>query len=706
MKHFLAITSRGLENLVAEELQELGASNVKTIHAGVAFRADMATAYRCCLWSRFASRIILVLSEFNVMDDMDLYLGASALKWGEYMAPGCRMVVDFNGTNREIRNSQYGALKVKDAIVDQFTKASKARPSIDKDSPDVRVHARLYKEKMWLGLDMVGAGLHIRGYRTEAGQAPLRETHAAALVAKSGWDKQTPLMDPMCGSGTILIEAAMMAADIAPGINRKKWAFENLLNFDRDAWMEIKAEAQVKAKRGTNKNEVPLIGQDVSSRIIEVARANAKRAGVQSMIRFETGDAARVVKPEGLETVHVVCNPPYGERLGSEPGLIALYGEFGNQLKREFKGCTASIYSGSDELLSCLRMRAERQFKLRNGALDCVLKTYQITARGEEGKQTAVEVAPDFANRLRKNLKKLEKWAAQEGIDCYRMYDADLPDYNAAVDRYADHVVIQEYAAPKSIPEETARRRLFDMIRAVVNVTGVHTNNVVLKTRQKQKGTQQYEKLAENRRFMWVKEYNVELQVNLHDYLDTGVFLDHRNTRRKLGQMAKGKDFLNLFAYTGSATVHAAVGGAKSTTTVDMSKTYLAWAERNMKHNGQGGRQHRFEHADCLKWLESTKTQYDLIFIDPPTFSNSKRMEDTFDVQRDHVKLMTHLSRILRADGEIVFSNNKRGFKMDHEALAELGLQAKDITAQSIPLDFARNKQIHNCWIVTRKQGE
>ncbi|KXF80627.1 bifunctional 23S rRNA (guanine(2069)-N(7))-methyltransferase RlmK/23S rRNA (guanine(2445)-N(2))-methyltransferase RlmL [Enterovibrio coralii] len=711
MNQYLAITSRGLENLLAEELEQLGASSVKAVNAGVRFRADEKTLYTCCLWSRTASRFILVLSEFAVRDDMDLYLGATAVNWPQYFSENKRIAVDFNGTNREIRNSQYGALKVKDAIVDRFVKADLARPSIDREQPDLRIHMRLSKENGLLGIDMVGSGLHQRGYRTEAGAAPLRETNAAALVKKSGWTFDKPLLDPMCGSGTLLIEAAMMAAQVAPGLKRKRWGFESLKSFKREEWMEVHAEVTFKSKKGPATCNSRFYGFDNDRRVLETAKANARRAGVADLIEFELADAADLTKPEGFEEGVIICNPPYGERLGTTPGLIALYTQLGVQLKTNFKGSIASIYSGSDELLSCLRMRAESTYKLRNGALDCVMKTYQITARGEvtasqEGQPAPVaDVAPEFSNRLRKNIKKLEKWAKQQDIECYRLYDADLPDYNVAIDRYADQIVIQEYAPPKSVPEEKARRRLLDVVRATITVTGVNANNVVLKTREKQKGTNQYQKLGEAKRFMQVQEYGVKLEVNLQDYLDTGLFLDHRYTRKMLGENAKGKDFLNLFAYTGTATVHAAVGGARSTTTVDMSKTYLAWAERNMKLNGKVGRQHQYIHADCLKWLSEEKGQYDLIFIDPPTFSNSKRMEDTFDVQRDHIKLMTDLKRMLRPLGEIVFSNNKRHFKMDMEQLDALGLKAQNITNRSIPMDFERNKQIHNCWIITHKEG-
>ncbi|GAB2660794.1 bifunctional 23S rRNA (guanine(2069)-N(7))-methyltransferase RlmK/23S rRNA (guanine(2445)-N(2))-methyltransferase RlmL [Vibrio panuliri] len=706
MHQYLAVTSNGLENLLVEELTKLGIADAKPVQAGVRFKATNEQIYRCCLWSRLASRFVRILSEFTCQDDMDLYSVASAVNWIDHFHSSKKLVVDFNGTNREIRNSQYGAMKVKDAIVDCFTKKNLPRPSISKDHADLRIHVRLHKDKAILGIDMVGGGLHQRGYREQAGKAPLRETLAAAIILRSGWDASKNFLDPMCGSGTLVIEAAMMAANMAPGVKRKAWGFEVLQDFDAELWAEVKSEAAVQARRGVKKVDAKFFGFDNDERVIKTARDNARRAGVEELVTFEVGDAALVKRPAGFEDGVVVCNPPYGERLGTHPGLIALYTAFGAQLKSEFGGCQASIFSSSDELLSCLRMRADKQFKLNNGALPCHQKNYQIAERtGEAVSDNVTEtvIAPDFANRLKKNIGKIGKWARKEELDCYRIYDADLPEYNVAIDVYLDHLVIQEYAAPKSIPEETAKRRLTDIIRAAIQVTGVEANKVVLKTREKQKGRAQYQKLSQQSETMQVNEYGVNLVVNLHDYLDTGVFLDHKLTRRRLGQMAQGKDFLNLFAYTGSATVHAACGGARSTTTVDMSNTYLEWAKENMQLNGQVGRQHQYVQADCLQWLEKANGSYDLIFIDPPTFSNSKRMEQTFDVQRDHIQLMRNLKRLLKAQGTIVFSNNKRHFKMDLEALAELGLEAKNISSQTLPLDFSRNKHIHNCWLVTHK---
>ena len=710
MKQLFATTARGFEELLKVELTELGATECKIAQGGVHFQADDETLYRSLLWSRLASRILLPIVNGKVYSDLDLYSIVTGQDWLSYFDEKATFFVDFNGTNQEIRHTQFGAMRVKDAIVDYFERQGKARPNVDKDYPDVRIHVYLNKEELVVSLDLSGEALHLRGYREDTGQAPLRETLAAAIVLRSGWKKGTPLVDPMCGSGTLLIEAAQMEAQIALQLHRLHWGFDCWKGHNQDAWDKVKAEAVQQAETYFNQNPKPhFYGFDLDHRVLKKAQKNAQNAGVAHLIQWKQGDVAALKNPSPDEVGTVICNPPYGERLGTTPALIALYSVFGQRLKNEFGGWNASIFSSESTLLDCLRMRSHRQFKAKNGPLDCVQKNYQISERKESAVENPLEfdrtstVAVDFANRLQKNIKKIEKWAKQQGLDAYRLYDADLPEYNVAVDRYGDHIVVQEYAAPKNIDENKARQRLLDAVTATLQVTGIETNKLILKVRQKQKGTNQYEKLANKGEYFYVNEYGARLWVNLTDYLDTGLFLDHRLTRKMVGEMAKGKDFLNLFAYTGSATVHAALGGAKSTTTVDMSNTYLNWAEQNLILNDIEGKQHKLIQADCLQWLEKCDRQFDLIFVDPPTFSNSKRMEDSWDVQRDHIKLMRNLKRILRPNGTIVFSNNKRGFKMDFEALDELGLSAVEISAKTLPLDFERNKQIHNCWIVTMK---
>lgn len=720
---YFATAARGFEEMLKTELEQITHAQCKVAQGGVHFTTDLKGAYQALLHSRLASRILLPLINTKFFSDSDLYASVVAYDWQSIFDPRDTFFVDFNGTNPEIRNTQFGAMRVKDGIVDYFERKGFARPTVDKIRPDIRLHAYLNREELIISLDLSGEALHMRGYREETGKAPLRETLAAAIVLRSGWQKGTPLVDPMCGSGTLLIEAAQMQANIAPQINRIHWGFDSWKGHQIELWKRVWQEAKegeilppsafgTSPREQGEESKVLFFGFDLDHRVLQKAKQNAKNAGVADLIQWQQGDVSALKNPIAEQVGTVICNPPYGERLGTTPALIALYSVFGQRLKQQFAGWNASIFSGEPELLNCLRLRSARQFKAKNGPLECVQKNYLISENADkrsdldENLQFSqnAQVAPDFANRLTKNIKKIEKWAKQQGLDAYRLYDADLPEYNLAVDRYGDHIVVQEYAAPKNIDENKARKRLLDAVSATLYVTGVETNKLVLKVRQRQKGTNQYEKLANKGDYFFVNEYGAKLWVNLTDYLDTGLFLDHRLTRKMVGEMAKGKTFLNLFAYTGSATVHAALSGAKSTTTVDMSNTYLNWAEQNLELNNISLRNHRLHQADCLQWLADCRERFELIFVDPPTFSNSKRMENSWDVQRDHIALMKQLKRILTANGTIVFSNNKRGFKMDFDGLAELGLTAENISHKTLPLDFERNPHIHNCWIVKHSE--
>ena len=752
-------TAKGLAPLLEVELKDLGIENTKQIAGGVSFDGSLEQGYQVCLWSRFASRVLLKLSEFKVIDPMDLYLGCSNIPWETHFDVDKTFSIDFSGSNDEIRNTQFGALKIKDAIVDRFRKKFDERPNVEKRDADIRFNGRLFKDKASIYLDLSGSPLHLRGYRTIAGEAPLRETLAAGIIKRSGW-KGEALLDPMCGSGTLVIEAAMMSLNIAPGSLREKFGFEQWKKHDAETWKTLKTTAQVYGKRAVKDCSARFYASDLSKDMIAIARQNAQRAGVAELIEFSVQDAKKVLPPEELSTGMLISNPPYGERLGGFSDTISLYTELGHHFKEAFAGWNLSMFAMDTELLSCLGMRAGKSFKFFNGPIECVLKNYRISPKrlvegaaiveeavkpAKQPKQAkAAEVvyvestddnpwgtitpaqdfpmaeeseseivfkavkqikpaiyAEDFANRLLKNMKRLDKWAKRENIQCYRLYDADLPEYNVAIDRYNEYLIIQEYRAPKEIDAQKVRRRFLDIVSTTRYLLDLTDDQLIIKVRERQKGRQQYEKLDSKKQRLVVQEGPAKIIVNLQDYLDTGLFLDHRPTRLRIGKMAEGKDFLNLFCYTATASIHAALGGAKSTTSVDMSNTYLNWGQENFTENGIKGN-HEFIQQDCIKWLQHAHEMYDLIFIDPPTFSNSKRMSDVFDVQDDHVALLTSASERVSPNGEIIFSNNKRGFKLDIEAIKALGFYVKDISKASIPEDFKGNEKIHQCWLLTK----
>lgn len=718
-QQFTATCPKGLEGLLAIELRELGASGVSERPASVHFRGSLELAYRCCLWSRLANRILLQLSQAHIGGAEDLYRAVASLPWEEHISPAAKLWLQFSGTNREIRNSQFGAQKAKDAIVDRLRRKSGARPVVDRQQPDLTVALRLQRDKLDIAIDLSGESLHKRGYRTHIGAAPLKENLAAALLLRAGWPQIAAeggaLLDPMCGSGTILIEGAMMAADYAPGLLRDSFGFERWLNHQSDVWLQLREEALERRRAGLQRALPEIRGYDADAKVLFAAEANISRAGLERQVRVSCRPVAAFKVPSHREIKPglVLSNPPYGERLGEQEALRDTYAELGRQLKTEFAGWKVGIFTGNPELGFATGLRSHKQYQLYNGSIPSQLLLFEVRERSADS-ATAPEPrlsaeAQMVANRLAKNLRTTGKWAKKNAIDCYRLYDADLPEYAAAVDLYRSveselYAHVQEYRAPASVPEDKARARLRDLVRAVQTALEIPQRNISIKERRRQshKGGSQYGKQAADRESFWVDEYGAQLEVNLWAYLDTGLFLDHRPVRRYLREQmrerARGKKFLNLFCYTATATVQAALGGCEQSTSVDMSKTYQSWAARNFRRNNLDPYRHQLVEADCLQWLESAQQNrrghYDLIFLDPPSFSNSAKMRGVLDIQRDHGKLIRQCMALLAEGGTLVFSNNLRSFKMDEEIQAEFSVERLSL----LDRDFQRNPKIHNVW--------
>jgi len=713
---YFASCPRGFEDLLAGELGAAGIDDVRNGAGGVFFSGPLASGYRACLWSRVASRVVVMLGEVAAHDADALYAGAVDLPWERHIGAGATIAVDFTGVSEQLRNSLFSARRVKDAVVDRLRAVSGLRPDVDVREPDIRIVARLHRGRVTLAIDIAGAR-HRRGYRGGTGAAPLKENLAAALLLRAGWPEICAaggaLYDPMCGSGTLLIEGGLIAAGAAPGewrdTGRQRWPGHDPL-----LWQRLLAEARDARARGTARLP-PLAGADADARVLAHAAENARAAGLESCIGFTQADVAAQRRPEGFGDRGglLICNPPYGERLGDIERLRGLYAELGRLVREEFAGWRAAILTAEGPLEEATGLEFTRRHRFRNGAIDCRLlvhdpqvgrrrRTQALRGEGSADSARAAGAPPAaplgpgaemFANRLRRNLRRLKSWLASRQPDCYRLYDADIPEYAVAVDRYADWLHVAEYAPPAWIDETLARERLEDVRAALVAVTGIAHSHIVLKTRQRQRGTRQYERLARENHFLEVREGPARLRVNLRDFLDTGLFLDHRPVRRMIAAESRGRRFLNLFCYTASASVFAGLGGALSTTSVDMSATYLEWAERNLALNGFAGVAHELVRADCLRWLAAEQRRWDLVFLDPPSFSNSKRMDQTLDVQRDHVALIRSALGVLERDGTLLFSTNRHGFRLDQGALS--GLVITDLTEQSLDPDFNRRPPAH-----------
>lgn len=717
---YLVSAPRGLTDLLARELTGLGAQEVRERSTGVVCSGALEVAYRACLWSRVANRVYLEVAQFAARDAAEFHAAVRALDWAAHLQPGATLACDFTGRHPTITHTHFGALKLKDGIVDAMRLATGARPDVALERPDLRVHAHANGIAITISIDLSGESLHRRAYRGAAGEAPLKENVAAGVLLRSGWAEfaaqGAELLDPLCGSGTFCIEAALIATDRAPGLTREHFGFLGWRGHDAQLWARLRAEAEARALAGASTRAV-VRGSDRDPLAIRSARDNARRAGVGGCARFEAGllaDAAPATADTPPRPGLLCTNPPYGVRLEDHEAARALHRELGAVLRERFQGWGAAILIGSPELGMELGLRAYRTHALWNGGIECRLLRIKVEAAsarepGMLGKGIAhlkdTPGARMFANRLGKNLKRLRSWARRENVSCYRVYDADMPEYAFAIDLYRtlepeeSWLYVQEYAAPAQIEPEAVRKRRGEVLASLAEVTGVAPERVRVRTRRRTARGEQYEKLDEREHFQVVEEGGLKFRVNFEDYLDTGLFLDHRITRARLREAARGARFLNLFAYTGAATVYAAAGGAAASTSVDMSRTYLEWAQRNLALNSLRGPAHAFIQADCRRWLEDAaraSERYELVFLDPPTFSNSRRMEGVLDIERDHPELIDACARLLAPAGLIVFSSNAQRFRLAETLSARY--EIRDVSAATLPKDFERNPRIHRCY--------
>jgi 23S rRNA (guanine2445-N2)-methyltransferase / 23S rRNA (guanine2069-N7)-methyltransferase len=609
-------------------------------------------------------------------------------------------------------------LRTKDAIVYLLRESRGVRPNIDTTHPDVRVHVHAQRRLVTVSLNLAGESLHQRGYRARGGIAPLKENLAAGILLRSGWPEMAragaAFIDPMCGSGTFVIEAALIARDIAPGLLRSRFGFEGWSQHDETLWQRLKQEAI--ERRAQHAVHGPLRGSDSDARAVRMTLENLERAGLSKVVHVERRELERLEPPSNGPGL-LCTNPPYGERLGDQRELESLYAQLGLKLREQFGGWRAVVLTGNAELGRAIGIRARRVHTLWNGPIECRLLRFDVETRWFEAQRDSPGAilrdadtararpgAQMFANRLKKNLRELESWAKQGEVSCYRVYDADMPEYAFAIDLYQGEgrwLFVQEYQAPRTVDLKAARARRDEALSVLPELFGIALDHIHFRTRRKHKRGEQYTKRSEEGIFYRVREGGLEFLVNFTDYQDTGLFLDHRPTRALIRERATGERFLNLFAYTGSASVYAAAGGARTTLSVDLSNTYLAWARRNLELNKFGARDHQLLRADCVRWLEVQSAlgqrgpRFGLIFLDPPTFSHSKSTR-ILDVQRDHVHLITLASGLLTPQGSLLFSTNAERFRLDRDALA--GLTVEDLTARSIPRDFARHARIHQCF--------
>ncbi len=721
----VVIVPHGLEPLCKEEALSLGATSATEKPGKVEIQAPLKTAYSLCLHSRFASRVLVVLTKFNAANREEFYKEAVQYAWEQEIPEGSTISIDCkigSTRNTEIVNSMFGGMLLKDAICDRMREKTGRRPSVEPKLPDLRFALSIWQTICTISLDFSGEPLNKRGYRKIPTAAPLKENLAAAILKRAGWEKaaaeKRPFLDPMAGSGTFAIEALHMAANIPPQINRKFFGFLRWKKHKNAIWQTICEEAKRNLPEQYKKLEgLQFTAVEIDERAFLAAQTNIEAAGLTNFIKLIHADIFDL-KPEIFsingQAGFIAVNPPYGERIGEVREAEYLCRRIGTTFPTRFPGWKMAFLAGSKQLSIATGLRPYKTNPLKNGQIESVLACYDFADLEKETFRSEKEQQGQemFLNRLKKNAKQLKTWLKNTGTQCYRLYDADMPEYAAAIDIYNTneegiHCVIAEYAPPPTIAQQTRSRRLNIIVDTVPSFLEIPADKVHLKVRKKQKGKEQYEKSRNQFNAYTVNEDGLKFRVDFDRYLDTGLFLDHRPVRKLIRQILLEKKakrsektdkplrFLNLFAYTCTASVYAAAAGAE-TISVDLSSTYLDWGKENIRLNRMAERNHKFFREDSQTFLANERRFFDLIYIDPPTFSNSKKTDKDFVVERDYLDLIHKAKAILAPEGEILFSNNFRKFRMDYTQLEDF--EIKEISRNTIDPDFEGNRKIHQAW--------
>ena len=689
---FAVGTLLATDDLVADELLARDLTVKGRALGWVTAEGSLKDAYDTLLWSRVGDRVVWVLDRAETPTADAFRALVAGIDWNTCLYPGMTVRVDVSGKMHWVKDTRFAGQLVMDAIRDQASAAERPRPDYDSVEPAVRIAVRFGRGTADIGITLNLTPLNQRGYRTDGGAAPLRETLAQVMLARLKVVESEPevVIDPCCGSGTLLIEAAMRAMNMAPQRQRLASTLSRWTGFESIAWTECVAAAKA-MERPT---AIRFVGYDIDSEALERAEDNIARAGLSDVITIHPGDLYDLTPEPSLTegTGWILANPPYGTRLGRGQDLPDLYYTLGERAK-QWAGSQLGVITSEPELSQAMRLRAKKKWTMQAGGQRLTISQFAMGDRYvseavEQADAAPPEAVMDLLNRISKNLDKRSKLLKDNEINCYRIYDADLPEFNVVIDRFADYLHIQEYRPPKTIdPKKAAERR--QLIRQwVPKHLGLPLKQAIYKERFRQSGRTQYEK-GDAPLWIEVMENGLRFDVNLTTYTDVGLFLDHRPLRRWLMRDCKGLHVLNLFCYTGALSVAAAKGYARTVTSVDSSNTYLNWAEDNFDKNGLNPAHYEFLRANILEWIQDRpEPLYDLILLDPPTFSNTQASEMTLDIQRDHARLLRETSQWLRPGGMLYFSNNARGFQLDPEVFE--AFKVEDVTDASIDRDFDR----------------
>lgn len=733
---YFARCAGGFEEVLGRELHDLGFARVRPQVGGVIFFGDKADGYRACLWSRVAMRIQLVLDRVTATDADALYRGIRDMPWEDHVPAGATIAVDAHGENDELRNTKFTALKVKDALCDRLRELRGARPDVDPRDPDVAVNVALHPRKATIYLNLSGASLHRRGYREDGVQteAPLKETLAASVLLAAGWPEIAAaggnLIDPMCGSGTFAVEAALIAANVAPGLLRERWGFEGWAQHDAELWETVRGEAE--AERDWSFAAPRVLAGDIDERAVTVARDNARRADVEDLVRFYVGDAAqlsrhmRALRGAKQGAGLLVCNPPYGIRLSAGDELPAVHEALAAAVDSVPASWELALITPDTGIDTALGRVPETELSCYNGPIEAWVRLYHLTEKPQvqqvvtlDGATVPVRIAEpgsaQFAGRLRKMAKERARWARGQEIGCYRVYDADLPDFALSVDLYQGVagdgreegrcLVVEERRRPASIDPLRAGRRLADAVALSCATLGVARDRAIVRPWVSPRDRKRDRSVTEP----WpvsVVEHGFTFDIDLNGKPDSGLPLQMRGVRKLVGELAAGKRVVALGASAGAVALYAAAAGASSTVAVDAFADRVDWMRETMAAGGFRGKRYRFVREDLRSWLEHvahTTASYDLLVLAPPSWMAARESGGgDFDLKRDCMGLLRTAGSVLAPGGTCVFACSERDVALDGAALAKAGLAVEDVSARTLPADFARSARDYRCWLVRK----
>jgi len=714
----LATTAFGIEAVTARELQTLGYETEILGSGRVRFGGDYTDAMKANLHLRSADRVLIEVAQIPAGDFDALFDGVKALPWENFIDAEGAFPVKGRSYQSQLTSVPAVQRATKRAIVERLQSAYGEK--LPESGATYTVEVAIAKDIATLTIDTSGAGLTRRAYLDSERRSPMKPTLAAALIQLSHWNRERPLVDPFCGSGVLLIEAALIGRNMAPGLERD-FALIEWPAVDQEAWLDLLEEARAQV---LDTSPESIIGYDEDASALRLARQQAIAAGVDNDIHFQRQPFSQLTSKRKYGCL--ITSTPYDDHSRARRAQWDFHRGFPDVL-RQLPTWSHFILTAFPEFERAMGQEANRRRKMYNGRAECHYYQYHgppppkpgdestSESNDEKPKRTftpafgglddkAKEQAQLLKNRLAKRARHFRRWP-KRGIHCYRLYERDIPEIPLVIDIYHDYLHITDYDRPHDRTPAQYADWLDHLTEAAREVLEIPEGHVFVKHRTRQSGTTQHEKVSEDSKIVVVEEGGLKFEANLSDYVDTGLFLDHRNLRSQFRDEANGKRVLNLFCYTGAFSVYAAAGGATSTTSVDLNANYLDWAGRNFQLNGLSIAKHHFIRSDVMEYLRNQKPEpkFDLAIVDVPTFSNSKRTDDVWDVQEDHVELIGLTLNLLSEGGVLYFSNNFRRFKLDEEALQNV--QIREISKHTVPEDF-RNQRIHRCWKMVRKKED